>query len=99
MNKVLCSIYDCKGNMWTAPQMFMTNADAIRAFSSAVNSDTPYNKYAEDFTLFLLGTFDESTGFIEIEPAPVNLALGITLLKTENVHKFEYSPEMPNEDA
>jgi len=81
MTKVLCSIFDCKAEVWSVPQCFMRNGEAIRAFEDAVNSDTQYGKHAEDFTLFAIGEFNELSGEIVALSAPQALERGINLVK------------------
>ena len=47
---------------------------AKRGFTEAANdASSEICKYAEDFDLFHLGSFDEQTGKIEVLPAPVHI--------------------------
>lgn len=82
MTKVLCSIYDSKAEYWSLPMCFHSEAQAVREFGNAVNgNDTEYGRHPEDYTVFALGTFDESTGTIDVFEVPSALAVGIILVK------------------
>lgn len=72
------SVYDSKAKAYMQPFFFKTQGLAIRAFSSAVQqADHEFSKFAEDYTLFHLGEFDEASGVMTSlpTPAPVNKAV------------------------
>lgn len=50
--------------------------EGIRAFQDAINKpDNPMNSHADDYDLYSLGTFDDTTG--QLEPTPPNrIAVG-----------------------
>lgn len=64
------SIYDSKVDAYLQPFFSQNSAAAERELSSAVNNpgtaDRPnnFNLFAEDYTLFLIGSFDANTGVI-----------------------------------
>jgi hypothetical protein len=71
--------------------------DALRSFEAAVNSDDGYGTHPADFTLFVVGEFDELTGFIStgvIEP----LENGINLVKSPTINDLREGLKI-NEDA
>jgi hypothetical protein len=72
------AIRDAKADAFLQPFFSPTKGTAIRAFSDAVNdSQSQFFKYPDDFTLFELGTFNDSTGGIELLKQP--LAIGNSL--------------------
>lgn len=67
------------GQMFTAP----SEAFAKRDFSAAVNNEASTSALAyspKDFGLFKLGVFDDQTGLIEVEPVPVLIVRGDSLV-------------------
>jgi len=73
------TIFDSKANAYLQP-FFSVNSDtARREFHKAINQDGQFNAYAEDYSLFLLGSFDQDEGFLDIEDSPQHVVNGITL--------------------
>lgn len=61
------SIYDQKTGEWSNPFFQNHDVSAIRAFREAVKNEDPnnmLNKYPRDFTLHLIGEWDNETGII-----------------------------------
>lgn len=57
------SIRDIKGAVYTPPFYKSTHGEAERDFRSLVNDDkTTINKYAEDFQLYYVGEYDQTSG-------------------------------------
>lgn len=57
----LFCIKDLKADNHTAPFNSQNIATAIREFTELVNTDgNPYNKYPEDYSLWVLGNFDRN---------------------------------------
>lgn len=57
------TVYDAKAEAYLTPFFAMTNGLALRSFSDAVKDpEHPFCKYAEDYTLFLIGEYDDKTG-------------------------------------
>lgn len=57
------SIYDEKAQTYNTPQYLVHRGEAIRMLQSTLdNKDSMIAKYASDFTLYCLGTFDDNTG-------------------------------------
>lgn len=60
------AIYDKKAQYHEKPFFCRNKAEALRAVESGVNSsDSFMHKYPADFSVWLLGEFDEKTGTIE----------------------------------
>lgn len=69
------SIYDRKAGAYLPPFTFRSHAEAIRAIQqTAVSKESNLGKYPEDFTLRLLGEFDDDTGGIEAQFSPTTVA-------------------------
>lgn len=69
-------IYDSKAEAYLPPFFMKSKGEAIRAITAHV-SDPQHNfcKYAEDFTLFELGSWDDSTGVFTLLNAPHSLGV------------------------
>lgn len=79
MKLVICSIRDAKAEAFVNPMVFQSNGEALRTFMDAVNSaDHPMGKHPEDYSLFVLGEFDQRSGEIAID-VPFCLANGMNL--------------------
>lgn len=72
------SVYDSKAEAYLPPFFLPTKASALRAFGdAAVDPKHQFAAHPEDYTLFELGTYDESTGVIV--PHEVKIGLGSAL--------------------
>jgi len=80
------TIYDDAAKAYMQPFMFQTDGLAVRAFQDNINSDKSNNisEHPEQFTLFKVGEFDDSTGAISTYEPSVNLGNGRTF-KTEKL--------------
>lgn len=79
MINVICSVKDRAADAFGRPLFVPSVGLAIRSFTDEVNRKADDNQmyaHADDFDLFELGTFDDSTGVIECHPQPKQLALG-----------------------
>lgn len=64
------SIYDTKAEVYSKPFYELTIGSALRNFSDAANDpSTQFHKHPGDFSLFLLGEYDDNTGEI-IDKSP-----------------------------
>ena len=60
------SVFDTKAEAFITPFFAPTNAVAKRMFKEAAQDQNhQFHKNAEDYNLFVLGTFDENTGEIK----------------------------------
>lgn len=76
------SIYDKKAEAFTQPFFQATRGLAIRAFTDACNmQDNQFAKHPEDYTLFLIGTFDDETGVLAQDVVPVPLMPAVECYK------------------
>jgi hypothetical protein len=75
----MVAIHDSKAEAYMTPIFVQATGMAIRSFSDAINGDGEFAKHPEDYTLFLLGDFDELSGKVEVYPAPVALTNGVSV--------------------
>lgn len=60
------TIYDSKAEYYLPPFFARTHNEAIRTFSQAVNDSQHHiGQNHSDFTLFFIGSYDETNGHIE----------------------------------
>lgn len=84
------AVLDSKAGFFGNPWFEQKEASAIRNFSDAVNdSSNPnnmWNKHPEDFSLYLLGQFDNNSGEV-IPSLPKSLVTASALhkLKSEEI--------------
>lgn len=79
MMNVICSVKDRAADAFGRPLFVPSVGLAIRSFSDEVNRDSADNQmfhHSDDFDLYELGTFDDSTGIIECHESPKLLTLG-----------------------
>jgi len=84
MIMVVVSIRDRASAAFSRPVFTQSEGTAIRSFSDEVNRDSPDNelrKHPEDFDLYCVGVFDDSTGAFVCEDQPRLLIKGIQSIK------------------
>jgi hypothetical protein len=65
------SVYDSKAEGYMQPFFLKTVGEAERALANLVREpDHNFSRYAEDFTLFELGLWDEKKGAFDLHDAP-----------------------------
>lgn len=70
----LYAIKDTKANAFMNPIIQRTMGEAIRSVvDESKQPNSMFGKHPEDFNLFKLGTFNQETGLITIEPAPKSI--------------------------
>jgi hypothetical protein len=78
MKKQMYSLLDHTAQVFLNPLSFQNDGDAVRWFTTTVNSkeETNISKYPEQFTLYRLADFDGQTGMVE-PTTPKQLITGI----------------------
>lgn len=72
------SVYDAKAEAFMTPFYMQAKGQAIRAFTDTVNDDShAFSKHPQDYTLFEIGSWDDSNGSLISLDTPVSLGLGI----------------------
>lgn len=79
------SVYDSKAEGYLPPFTAITKGQAMRTFGDYCNNpEHPFYKHAEDYTLFEIGSYDDSKG--TVSPNAANIPLGLALeFKKEKV--------------
>jgi len=78
------AIYDKKAQAYIYPHFTTTKGQAIRSFEDAVNDpSSAFFKHPEDFCLFHLGEYSDSTGQFKSMANPIPLEEAINLKATE----------------
>ena len=83
------SLYDSKTEAYIAPFYSKAKGDAIRQVTQIVNdpnSKHDFGKYPEDFTLFEVGVFDDTTGMIMPHSANESLGCLVNFKNSESVN-------------
>lgn len=70
------SVYDSKAKVFAPPFISINDLTAVRDFHRAANDpDSNIFLYPTDYTLFKIGTFDDSTGVITVIDVHENFGL------------------------
>ena len=81
MIKIVTAIYDSKCEAYSAPSLFKTRGEAMRAWIEAVKDEkSPMFKHPEDYTMFEIGTYDEEKGVFNNSKAPYSYGTAHTLV-------------------
>jgi len=84
MNLNIYSIFDSAAQAFTQPFFMHNDGLAIRAFQDNVNaSDNNIANHPHQFSLYKLGTYDDSNGLVTPETPPKSLALAIELVNPD----------------
>lgn len=85
MKTILFSTYDAKSKCFSAPFSMLTIGMALREFEEASrNPNSILSKYPNDFSLYEIGTYDDSNAIVE-NKIPMNLiAVASEFLKRQS---------------
>jgi hypothetical protein len=76
------SVYDSKVGSYLPTFPARSRGEALRMFETAANDkDHQFHKYASDYTLFELGSFDDLTGSLSSLEAKVSLGTALEYIK------------------
>ena len=96
----LFSVFDSKVGAYTSPTVARSSAEAMRQFGVACNSaDHQFFKWAEDFTLFELGEWDELTGTMLPYPTPLAICKAIECSGKHSEFYFASRIDVRDENA
>lgn len=87
MEMVICAIRDVKSEVFAQPWFVQKPAAAVRSFIDLVNGgdDSMVSKHPEDFQLYELGIYNDSTGRITPHELPKLLVAGDSVQKEKPV--------------
>lgn len=72
------AVYDSKVEAFLSPLFFQSKGQAVRAFTDAIaDSSSPISKHPEDFTIFELGSFDDSNAKFDLHATPISVGVAI----------------------
>lgn len=84
MRRLVFSVFDSKAEIFMQPFFAFTQGVALRSFAGACRDpEHEFSKFPEDFTLFELGAFDDSTGEFDCYPAPQSVVVGAVIKARE----------------
>jgi hypothetical protein len=91
--KKIFSIYDEKAGAYLQPFFLDTVGQAERALLDCLaDSNHNFSRHTADFTLFLLGEFDEQTGLVTM--SKMSLCNLVELKPTDNLVEFPESKKI-----
>lgn len=74
MELKIYAIKDIKADSFLQPMYFRRSEEAVRSFGEACNDpSSTFYKYAEDYVLYELGTFNDDTGLFQSYPSPISI--------------------------
>lgn len=74
------TVFDSKSEAFLTPFFLRSTGEAIRVFGDAVaDPKHQFGAHPEDYTLFELGEWEESTGELKILPTPQSVILAVAL--------------------
>jgi hypothetical protein len=77
------SVHDVKSEVYSTPYCFKATGEAVRWFSDSSNDEkSTLNKHPEDFTLFELGEYDDSSCNYTPLPTPVPLGKALDYIRS-----------------
>lgn len=98
MIHVVFSIHDQKADAFLPPFILPRTEMAVRTFSDCVASeDHQFGAHPEDYTLFRLGTFDDSNGLYVVEPIPIVVRTGLECRASINAARDKTNGQVSNE--
>lgn len=78
------AVYDKKSVAYNNPFYFPQKGQAIRGFEDAVNDpNSMLNKHPEDFALFEIGEWNDTTGVITPLPNPIPVEEALNVIKSK----------------
>jgi hypothetical protein len=86
MRRLVVAVRDRASDTFGQPFYVVARGQAIRSFSDEINrvaQDNPLNAHPDDFDLYELGTYEDSTGMFETG-VPVMVAVGKDLVTRED---------------
>ena len=88
MKTQLFAVYDSKAEIYEKPFHMQTVGQALRGFTDVINDkETPLGQHPEDYTLFHIGDYDNTTANFNIYESKKSLGNGIEFLETLDILK------------
>jgi hypothetical protein len=81
MLQKLFSIYDSKAESFSNPVYLNSTGLAVRTFSDSVQDpESPFHQHPADYTLFELGTYEDTNAKFDLLPTPKSLFVAIEFI-------------------
>lgn len=81
MKMFIFAVYDCKAEAYMTPFFMQSRGTAVRSFTEvSFRKDNAFSKYPEDFTLFLVGEWEDSHSRFDVYNTPISLGTGLELI-------------------
>lgn len=81
MTTELFSVFDSAAKRYLEPFYAPTIEYAIRQFRASINTgDHMFARFPEDYVLFHIGSFDQESGQVVANAAPMSLGVAVTFL-------------------
>lgn len=79
------AFWDAKTQAFMRPQFLQSKGQALRIFGDLVNGrideNNEFQKHPEDYSLFHIGSYDDSNGYLDAVQQPVRIVTGIELVE------------------
>lgn len=83
MDQLIFTVYDSAAEVYLPPFFVPNIGLATRAFEDCINSkEHQFGKHPHDYTLFILGDYDQSTGLFNTN-APKSIGNGLQFVKAK----------------
>lgn len=90
------AVFDVKAGCYSQPWFTTSKGLAIRSFSELANDKThQFGKYPEDFTLFEIGVFDDTTAHIQLHESKQSLGTAIEFVRLQEARSQLKMPLNP----
>ena len=78
------TVHDSKAEAYLPPFYLPARGAALRSFSDTANDAShAFNQHPGDYTLFALGTYDDSSSSFDLLPTPLNLGLALDFINQD----------------
>lgn len=86
MKTLIFTVYDTKAECYLQPFFLPTRGLALRTFTETVNDKSHnFGKYPEDYTLFVLGSYEDQNSEFLLSKAPISLGVGVEFLNPKSL--------------
>lgn len=94
MKTKMVSVFDTAVGAYTSPQFYRSIGEAERAFRSACSQEgNQFNVHAKDYSLMLLGEFDDNSGQFTIVNTPSTIITALQAKAMEKESDFKLQRE------
>jgi len=89
---VMLALFDSAAEAYLRPFFSPSRGEAVRSFGDLIaDKSHPVGQHPADYSLFVLGEFNQQTGVLTVYPAPLSLGNGLDFAVKDRVMKLEAS--------